>query len=438
MIQIMLVQFRSISIFVALALNVWSCLASPIQVDLSAKVDAVDPQVIAWRRHIHQQPELSYQEVKTAAFVVDQLKKMGGFDIQTGLGNTGVKAVLRGGLPGPVIALRADMDALPVEERNELPYRSKVKAIWQGKETPVMHACGHDAHVAMLLGAAQILSDLRANLAGTVVFLFQPAEEWGTVNGVPSGGPAMVADGAMDNPKVEAVFGQHINAQAPGGGISYRKGGAMASGDSFTITVKGSGGHGAQPWATKDPIVTAAQIVNNMQSVVSRQVNLATGAAVLTVGQISGGNRFNIIPETATIAGTIRALDEPTRVLLHHSLSRMATHTAEASGLAADVLIEHGYQVLRNEPVLAEKMVGALESAAGQGMVREGLPSMASEDFGAFATRAPGFFWFLNASENADKAGAPNHSPLFRIDEKFMKVGVRALVNVTLEYFGQR
>jgi amidohydrolase len=428
----------SAAIFVSLFFALFGCFASPIGVDVTAKVDAVESQVIAWRRHIHQQPELSYQEVKTAAYVVDQLKRIGGFEIQTGLGKTGVKAVLRGGLPGPVIALRADMDALPVEERNELPFRSQAKAIWQGNETAVMHACGHDAHVAMLLGAAKVLADIRSNLAGTVVLLFQPAEEWGTVNGVPSGGPAMVADGAMNNPKIEAVFGQHINAQAPGGAIHYRKGGAMASGDSFTITVKGSGGHGAQPWATKDPIVVAAQIVTNLQSVVSRQVNLATGAAVLTVGQIAGGNRVNIIPETATIAGTIRALDEPTRVLLHASLSRMAKHTAEASGLVAEVLIEPGYQVLRNEPELAEKMVGALESAAGKDLVREGMPSMASEDFGAFASVAPGFFWFLNAPEQPDKPGAPNHSPLFRINEKYLKVGVRALVNVTLDYFGQR
>ena len=398
------------------------------QPDTSALADQVEAKVIAWRRHIHQNPELSFQEEKTAAYVAAALRQMPGIEVQTGVGKTGVKAVLRGGKPGPVIALRADMDALPVEERNDLPFRSQAKAMWQGKETGVMHACGHDAHVAMLLGAAEIFSKMRAELPGTLVFIFQPAEEGG------GGAYAMVAAGVMDNPKVEAVFGQHIGAAAPGGAIGYRSGGTMASSDSFHVTVKGTGGHGAMPWLSKDPIVTAAQIVTNLQTVVSRQADLSSGAAVITVGQFNAGNRVNIIPEQATFSGTIRTLNEPTRVRVHEAVTRMAEKVAEASGLTAEVKVERGYPVLSNDPKLTSRMLGALERAAGKGMVNEIPPILASEDFGAYSTKAPSFFWFLNATPYADRAGPPNHSPLFMIDEKYMKTGVRAMVGVALEY----
>jgi len=398
------------------------------QSSIDAMADEVEPRVIAWRRHIHQNPELSYQEVKTSAYVAEALRAMPGIEVKTGLAKTGIKAVLKGGKPGPVVALRADMDALPVEERNDLPFRSQAKAMWQGKETGVMHACGHDTHVAMLLGAAEILSRIRAELPGTVVFFFQPAEEGG------GGAFAMVKEGAMENPKVDAVFGQHIGAGHPGGAIRYRRGGTMASSDSFYITVKGTGGHGAMPWTARDPIVAAAQIVTSLQTVVSRQADLSQGAAVVTVGQIAGGNRTNIIPEEATLAGTIRTLNEPTRVQVHEAVTRTAQKTAEAGGLTAEVKITRGYPVLYNDPDLTSRMLDALERAAGKGMVREIPPVMGSEDFGAFAAAAPGFFWFLNATPHADRAGAPNHSPLFMVDEKYMKTGVKSLVGVALEY----
>jgi len=398
------------------------------QTDTDALADAVEARVIAWRRHIHQYPELSFQEVKTAAYVAEVLRAMPGIEIQTGIAKTGIKAVLKGGRPGPVVALRADMDALPVEERNNLPFRSQVKAMWQGKETGVMHACGHDAHVAMLLGAAEILSKMRAEIPGTVVFFFQPAEEGG------GGAFVMVKEGAMDNPKVDAVFGQHIGTRAPGGVIAYRAGGAMASSDSFHITVKGVGGHGGMPWSTKDPIVAAAQIVTGLQTIVSRQADLSRGAAVVTVGQIAGGNRVNIIPEEATLSGTIRTLNEPTRVQIHAAIERMAQKTAEAAGLSADVKITRGYPMLSNDPKLTSRMLGALERATGPGKVMEVPPVLGAEDFGAFAQRAPGFYWFLNAPEVDGKSGAPNHSPLFMIGEKHLKTGVKALVNVALEY----
>jgi amidohydrolase len=399
------------------------------QTDVNAMADSVEAKVIAWRRHIHQHPELSYQEVKTAAYVAEALRAMPGIEVQTGIAKTGVKAVLRGGRPGPVVALRADMDALPVEERNELPFRSQAKAMWQGKETGVMHACGHDAHVAMLLGAAEILSRMRVEIPGTVVFFFQPAEEGG------GGAFQMVKEGAMDNPRVDAVFGQHIGARAPGGLIAYRRGGAMASADSFHIAVKGVGGHGGMPWSAKDPIVTAAQIVLALQTIVSRQADLSQGAAVVTVGQIAGGNRTNIIPEEATLAGTIRTLNEPTRVQVHEAIARTAQKTAEAAGLTAEVRITRGYPVLSNDPALTTRMLGALARATGtEKLVVEIPPVLGAEDFGAYSERAPGFFWFLNAPPQDDKSGAPNHSPLFMIGEKHMKTGVKALVNVALEY----
>lgn len=410
------------------------------QFNTDSLANDVEAKVIEWRRHIHQYPELSYQEVKTAAYVAAALRAMPGLEVQTGIAKTGIKAVLKGGKPGPVVALRADMDALPVEERNGLPFRSEVKAMWQGKETGVMHACGHDAHVAMLLGAADVLSKMRTDLAGTVVFLFQPAEEWGG-QGTPSGANAMVAEGAMDNPKVDAVFGQHINAGHPAGSVRYRRGSTMASADSFNITITGTGGHGAMPWLSKDPVVTAAQIVTSLQSIVSRQVNLSEGAAVVTVGQLNAGNRSNIIPETATIAGTIRTLTEATRKQVHEALKRMAVNVAEASGLTAEVRISSGYPVLHNDPDLSSRMVEALERASAPKRVLEIPPVLASEDFGAFSSKAPGFFWFLNASPHADRGGAPNHSPLFMIDEQYLKTGVKALVNVTLAYLasaGQR
>jgi len=403
-------------------------LPAAAQSQVEALADEVEPRVIAWRRHVHQFPELSFQETKTAAYVAEALRKMPGIEVQTGIAKTGVKAVLKGGKPGPVVALRADMDALPVEERNDLPFRSLEKAMWQGKETGVMHACGHDAHVAMLLGAAEVLSRMRAEIPGTVVFFFQPAEEGG------GGAFLMVKEGAMQNPKVDAVFGQHVGTRAPGGVIAYRGGGAMASADSFHITVKGVGGHGGMPWSAKDPIVTAAQIVTNLQSIVSRQADLSQGAAVVTVGQIAGGNRTNIIPEEATLAGTIRTLNEPTRKQVHDAIVRMAEKTAEANGLAAQVRIERGYPVLHNDPALVGRMLGALGRAAGAGKVVEIPPVLGAEDFGAYAQQAPGFFWFLNAPMQDDRAGAPNHSPLFMLGEKHLKTGVKALVHVALDY----
>ncbi len=417
--------------------------AAPASSSLSdrvlAQVDAGEAQVIAWRRHVHQHPELAYQEEKTAAYVADALRAMPGIEVQTGIASTGVKAVLRGGKPGPVVALRADMDALPVQERSGLSFASTAKGTWQGKEVPVSHACGHDAHVAMLLGAAQALSAVQADLPGTVVFLFQPAEEIGPGAERPSGALAMVEAGVLDNPKVDVVFGQHISAQGRSGAITYRPGAFLASIDVFNIKLTGKGGHGSSPWAASSPLLAAADTASALQNIVSHQTNptIEGGATVVTVGMLQAGNRFNILPETAEIAGSVRALSEQNQKVAHEQIRRKAEHIAASHGVTAEVKIDTGggYGQLVNDPATTRSIVSALHTAAGEANVREQLPSMGSEDFGAFgSTGIPVAFWFLHASPNGDKRGAPNHSPEFVIDEGAMKVGTRALSSAALSY----
>jgi amidohydrolase len=402
-------------------------------------IDQVEPRVIEWRRHVHANPELSYEEFKTAAYVAQALRAMPGMEVKTGIAKTGVKAVLRGALPGAVVALRADMDALPVEEKTGLPFASRTKAMWQGKETFVAHACGHDTHVAMLLGVAQVLSQMRDELRGTVVFLFQPAEEWGEADGIPSGATLMVKAGVLLDPKVDAVLGQHVGFEAPAGSIRYRSGAIMASGDDFRITVKGKGTHGAYPWNGKDPIIVAAEIALSLQTIVSRELDLVeNGPAVVSVGAINGGNRENIIPEEAVMIGTIRTLSETSRVQARESLKRKAEKIAEASGLTAQVAFTIGYPVLTNNPALMQLVLPALERAAGPGKLVVTPPILAAEDFGAYGASIPTVYWFLAASPLGDKPGAPNHSPFFTVDESVLKVGVRAMVGATLAFLQSR
>jgi amidohydrolase len=398
-----------------------------------ALADASEAQVIAWRRHIHEHPELSYQEQQTAAYIAAALAKMPGIEVQTGIAKTGIKAVLRGGKPGPVVALRADMDALPVAERNELPFKSRALALWQGKEVPVAHACGHDTHVAMLLGAAQTFSQMRAELPGTVVFLFQPAEEQGP-GPVPSGAPAMVEAGVLQNPKVDVVLGQHINASAPSGTIRWRSGSFMASGDVFKIVLKGKGGHGSSPWTANAPTLAAAEIALALQNIVSHQIDPLDGTTVVTVGLLQSGNRVNILPDTAEIGGTVRSLSKKNQKVAHDNIQLKAKKIAESHGLAAEVTIDTGYEVLVNDPVATRTIERALVAAAGPGKAVEAPPIMASEDFGSFGKNTPVVFWNLNASPFGDRHGAPNHSAEFAIDESSLRVGVRALVGSTLAY----
>ena len=399
--------------------------------------DAAEPDVIAWRRHLHQHPELAYAEVETAKYIAAALGKIPGVEVQTGIAKTGIKAVLRGGKPGPVVALRADMDALPVEERNDLPFRSTAKALWRGQEVSVSHVCGHDTHVAMLLGAAQALSAMREDLPGTVVFLFQPAEEIGPGAENPSGALAMVKAGVLDNPKVDVVLGQHIGAQAPKGSISYRPGAMLASIDVFNIKLNGAGGHGAAPWAANSPMLAAAEIALGLQNIVSHRTNptIDGGATVVTVGMLQSGNRFNILPETAELSGTVRALSAQNQKVAHEQIRMKAEHIAASYGVKASVRIDTGggYGVLVNDAPTTMALVDALKAAAGKDKVAEILPSMGSEDFGAFGgTGVPVVFWILNASPYPDRAGPTNHSPLFTVDESAMRIGVRALTSATL------
>ena len=400
------------------------------------KADALEQQVIEWRRYIHQHPELSYQERNTAAYIQSALASMPGFEVQSGIAQTGVKAVLKGGKPGPVVALRADMDALPVLERNNLPFKSSAQGHWQGKEVPVSHACGHDTHVAMLLGAAQVFSDLRAELPGTIVLLFQPAEEQGP--GTPlSGANAMMKEGVLDKPKVDVIMGQHIGPGFPAGTIGYRPGSIMASGDVFAISLKGKGGHGSSPWNAASPVVAAAETVVALNNIIAQRTDPLDGTTVVTVGSLQSGNRPNVLPESAEISGTVRSLSKKNQATAHELIRRYADNIAGNHGLQATVRIDTGYEVLVSDPAATQTVIPALKLAAGDQGAREIPPGMGSEDFGAFSKNIPLVFWRLNASPYPDKAGAPNHSPEFLIDEKALRIGTRALVASALTYMTQ-
>jgi amidohydrolase len=405
---------------------------------LHAKIDKqareMEAQIIEWRRHFHQYPELSNREIKTAAIVAEHLKKLG-IEVQTGVAKTGVVGLLKTGKPGPVIALRADMDALPVTERNSLPYASKEKAIFNDQETGVMHACGHDTHVAILMGVAEILSKNKSDLKGTVKFIFQPAEE-GPPPGEEGGAGLMVREGVLENPKVDVIFGMHIQSISPLGRITYRPAGMMAASDWFTIKVKGKQSHGAAPWMGVDPIAISAQIINGLQTIVSRQTELTKEAAVISVGRINAGIRENIIPEEAVMGGTIRTLDNDMRTKIHEKIKLTATKIAESGGATAEVTIENKTPITYNDPELTEKMIGSLEKAAGKENVMRINAVTGAEDFAFFQQEVPGFFFFVGAMmSNQDPNVMPSHhTPDFMIDELGMLTGLKAMLNVTLDY----
>jgi amidohydrolase len=394
----------------------------------------VRDKVIQWRRHFHQYPELSNREEKTAAKIAEHLRSLG-LEVQTGIAKTGVVGLLKTNKPGPVIALRADMDALPVVERNDLPFASKEKTTFNGQETGVMHACGHDAHVAILMGVAEILSKSKNDLRGTIKFIFQPAEE-GPPAGEEGGADLMVKEGVLENPKVDAIFGLHVRAMTPVGKIEYRPLGFMAASDWFTIKVFGKQAHGASPWRGIDPVVTSAQIINGIQTIVSRQTELTREAAVVTVGRINAGIRENIIPETAEMAGTIRTFDPEMQKLVHEKLKLIATNIAESAGARAEVSIVSKTPVTYNNGALMETVLPALERAAGKENVIRIPPDTGAEDFAYYQQKVPGVFFFVGACPpTTDPAKAPSHhTPEFMMDEKSMEVGVRAMLNVTLQY----
>ncbi|UYZ58130.1 amidohydrolase [Hymenobacter latericus] len=407
---------------------------------LAGRIDAlsarVEPQVIAWRRDIHEHPELGNRETRTAGIVAAELKRLG-LEVQTGVGKTGVVGLLRGGKPGPVVALRADMDALPVTEDRKVPFASKERTQYNGQEVGIMHACGHDSHVAMLLGTANVLSQLKNDLHGTVKFIFQPAEE-GPPAGEEGGAALMVKEGVLDNPKVDAVFGLHINAQTEVGQVKYRAGGMMASADVFQIRVKGKSAHGAYPWLAVDPVVTASQIVVALQSIVSREVQLTEDAAVVTVGMIHGGVRNNIIPEQVELQGTLRALNAQTRAQLAQSVRRVATNIAEAAGATAEVEVRAAAPLTYNDPRLLQQALPTLRNVAGASAVSEMKAVTGAEDFGCYQEKVPGLYLYLGGMpKGADPAAtAPHHTPGFFLDESGFGLGVRTLSNLAVDYLG--
>jgi amidohydrolase len=399
----------------------------------------IEAKVIAWRHHIHENPELSNQEVMTAGYVAEHLRGLG-LEVQTGVAGHGVVGLLRGGPPGPVVALRADMDALPVTEQTGLPYASKVKVEYGGKEIGVMHACGHDAHVAILMGAAEVLAGVRDDLAGTVKFIFQPAEE-GAWPAPQWGAKLMISEGVLENPKVDAIFGLHVWSSMPSGVIGLRPGPVMASSDFLRITVTGKQTHAAAPWAGIDPITVSSQIILGLQTVASRQVNILGTPSVVSIGTIDGGDRNNIIPDEVVMTGTIRTYDPEVRAAYHAKVTRTAEKIAAAAGAKAEVYIgdDTGYAATVNHEELAEEMRDVLERVAGKGKLVTNNLSTGSEDFSFFQKEVPGVFFFLGVTpEGQDPAkAAANHSPLFIVDDAALKTGVRAMAQVAAEYLAR-
>ena len=409
-------------------------------IDMSREIDAaaakVLPQVIQWRRFLHEHPELSNREVNTGKMVADELRKLG-IEVRTGVAKTGVIGILKGGQPGPVIGLRADMDALPVVERTNVPFKSTVMSEYNGQTVGVMHACGHDSHVAMLLGTATVLSGMKDKIKGTVVFIFQPAEE-GPPNGEEGGAPLMVKEGVMDSPKIEAIFGIHINAQTEIGQIRYKSGATMASSDWFSIKVKGKQTHGSQPWMGIDPIAVATQIYTGLQMIVARESELTKAPVVITIGKINAGVRENIIPEELTMAGTIRTLDSVMQKDVHEKIRLTATKIAESMGATAEVLIDTKTLVTYNDPKLVTRMLPSLQKAVGKDNLLETEWTTGAEDFSFFGTKAPAFFFFVGGMPKGTdpKKTAAHHTPDFYIDDSRLDVGIKAFCNIVFDYAG--
>jgi amidohydrolase len=400
---------------------------------IDRQAEVVLPKVVAWRRDLHKHPELGNRETRTAKIIADHLRKLG-YEVKTGVGKTGVVGVLRGGKPGPVVALRSDMDALPVVEETDLPFASRVRARYNGRDVGVMHACGHDFHMAMLMGTAEVLAGMRAELPGTVKLIFQPAEE-GPPEGEEGGAPLMIREGVLEKPKVDAVFGLHVFPDKLGS-IAVRPRGIMAASDTFSITVRGRQTHGALPWYGIDPIVVAAQIVVGLQTIISRQSDLTAAPALITVGTIEGGNRFNIIPDSVRMTGTIRTFDPAMQKQIHDRIRRTAESIAAASGATAEVDIDIGNPVTYNDPALTARMAPSLARVAVGGFEPNAQAVTTAEDFSWYQKSVPGVFFFLGvAPKGSDLATvAPNHSPRFNPDEAGLVIGVRAMASMAVDY----
>ncbi|MBA4409355.1 MAG: amidohydrolase [Bacteroidota bacterium] len=426
------------TIFIALLFCFGIAAAQKPGIDAVIKVsaDKIEQKVIDWRHDFHQNPELGNRETRTSAIIAKHLQSLG-LEVKTGVAVTGVVGILKGDKPGPVIALRADMDALPVTERNDLPFASKVTTMYNGKETGVMHACGHDAHVAILMGVAEVLSGMKKDLKGTVKFIFQPAEECAPV-GEEGGAELMVKEGVLENPKVDVIFGLHMNAQFEVGKIYYRPAGTMAAVGDFRITVKGKPSHGSQPWLSIDPIVVAAEIINNLQTVVSRNVDLTENPAVVSVGAIEGGNRSNIISEQVVMLGTVRTFTLEDETMVFNRIRQIAEKTAEAAGATAVVELPYSshYPVTFNNIALTAAMLPSLQKTAGTDNVVLMPAKTGSEDFSFYAQKVPGLFFFIGGLPKGKdpKTSGPHHTPQFLIEDSSFKTGVIAFCNLVFDY----
>ena len=401
---------------------------------VEARAAALESKVIAWRRDLHQHPELSNREVRTAGVVAAHLQALG-LKVHTGIAHTGVVGLLVTGRPGPVIALRADMDALPVTEEVDLPFASKSRATFNGQEVGVMHACGHDCHVAILMGVADLLTGMKGQLAGSIKFIFQPAEE-GPPPGEEGGAALMIRQGVLENPKPEVIFGLHVYAGVEAGTIAYRPGPAMASSDRIRVTVTGRQTHGALPWRGVDPIVISSQIVLGLQTIISRQVDVSLEPAVVSIGAIKGGVRDNIIPETVEMLGTVRTFNEDMRADIHARVRNTVEMIARSAGATAQVHFDNAYPVTVNDIPLTERMVPTLQRVAGADKVFVSQKITGYEDFSYYQQKVPGFFYFLGITPKGTdrKQSAPNHSPRFFVDESALVLGVRSLAHLTLDY----
>lgn len=417
-----------------------SAQTDPMRTAVAVQASKVEPKVIAWRRDFHEHPELGNREIRTAGIIAKHLQDLG-MEVKTGVGVTGVVGILKGGKPGPVVALRADMDGLPVTERVPVPFASKVKAQYNGQEVGVMHACGHDTHVAILMGVAEVLTSMKKDIKGTVKFIFQPAEE-GAPKGEEGGAELMVKQGVLENPKVDVIFGLHINSQTEVGKITYRPGGVMAAVNDMRIVIKGRQAHGASPWSSVDPIVVSAQIINSLQTVVSRNLNITQNAGVVTIGSIHGGVRSNIIPEQVEMFGTIRTLGKDDEKMVIDRIRTIAVKTAEAAGAVAEVEIPYSshYPVTFNDLALTSQMLPSLQKSAGADKVVLIPAATGAEDFSFFQEKVPGLFIFLGGMpKGKDPVTSPSHhTPDFFIDESGFTLGVNTLANLTLDYMNAR
>ncbi|WP_242132389.1 amidohydrolase [Aestuariivivens marinum] len=402
------------------------------QTALEQQFKEIEPKVIEWRRYFHQNPELSNREFKTAEVIADHLNRLG-LEVKTGVAHTGVVGILKGIGPGKVIALRADIDALPVTERNDLPFRSDVKTIFLGTETGVMHACGHDAHTAILMGVAEILSQHKDKIKGTVKFIFQPAEET-PPPGEDGGSRMMIKEGVLENPKVDAIFGLHIRSGVNIGEIHYKPGGAMAAVERFVINVKGKQTHGSEPWNGVDPILISAKIIDGLQTIISRESELINEAAVISVGKITSGVRFNIIPESAEMIGTIRTLDPDMKTLIIKRMTEMTETIAKAYGGSATISFSNETAITYNDHKLVELMLPSLKKAAGENNVRQIKAETIGEDFSYFQELIPGFYFYLGGMTKGNTQVFPHHTPDFYIDEKGLLLGVKAFTQITFDY----